>query len=141
MLKKLLLVVLGLTMAGVVVADIHEPPAQRYDAKRKLARGLANITMGWTEIPYQTAINYHRDGSIAAVWSGGVVDGLYHTGGRLFLGIYEVATFPLPTTKGDFRPPYPSETLYRYKGWEEFPPQFGTPSETIYCRDYRGVSP
>jgi putative exosortase-associated protein (TIGR04073 family) len=139
MMKKLLILLLGLTMAGPALADIQDPPAAQYDAQRKLARGLANMTMGWSEVPYSVVQANKRDGNIAAFWEGGT-RGVYRTTARVFLGLYEVVTFPLPTTKGDYRPPYKLEYMSRYKGWNEFPPQVGANVEYNYCRDYNDLN-
>jgi putative exosortase-associated protein (TIGR04073 family) len=132
--KKLLVLIASLTLASVAYGDIQDPPAAKYTKSRKLSRGLANIAYGTHEIPYRIAAANSDDGGNAAL-SDGVVRGVKYTAVRLGLGIYEVFTFPLPTTKGDYRPPYKLQDRFGRNGMSEFPPEMGASAATSYCRD------
>lgn len=136
--KKFLVLIASLTLVSVAYGDIHEPPASKYGRTRKLSRGLANIAYGSQEFPYQIAATNEQDGGNAAA-SLGIAKGIRNTVVRIGYGVYEVVTFPLPTTKGDFRPPYRSVLRYREGGLHEFPPELGFSSRYSYARDYNNA--
>ncbi|MFV1995196.1 MAG: exosortase system-associated protein, TIGR04073 family [Verrucomicrobiales bacterium] len=133
--KKLLLLSVVVGIATAAVADIQAPPGSHYDAFRKLGRGLSNILYGWTEIPasYDRVV-YHTSDSSQAFLYGTVVAGTVRTVNRFGWGLFEVATFPIRTHKGSYRPPYPSTYFHPYRGYTEFPPEVGFLSATDYSR-------
>lgn len=133
--KKLLVLIASLTLASVAYGDIQDPPAAKYTKSRKLSRGLANIAYGAHEIPYRIAAANSDDGGNAAM-SDGIVRGVKYTCLRLGYGIYEVVTFPIPTTKGDYRPITKDPMRFGRNGMEEFPPTMGANAKYEYCRDY-----
>lgn len=69
----------------------------------KLSVGLANIVLSWVEIPKCTINAYnesHYDSSLPGLgWAitTGIPMGVANTAGRMFTGILDVITFPLPT--------------------------------------------
>jgi len=135
--KKLLvsLSLIGITTA-LALADIHDPPANDYGPTRKLGRALANINplSCLTEIPDTIATINEREGNSAAA-SYGVVKGFGRAFFRFGVGWYEFATWPFPTYKGSYRPPYPSNIPWIHGGYEEFPPELGFDTRYRYTRD------
>jgi len=129
-----LLVVLAI--CSTAFADIQQPPASDYGPTRKLGRGIANIAFGITEIPDSIFAVNDSEGN-AAAWSYGLVRGVGRTFARLGYGLYEVATFPAPTVKGTYRPPYKSIVPWINGGYEEFPPELGWETRYDYVRDYQ----
>jgi putative exosortase-associated protein (TIGR04073 family) len=65
------------------------------DALRKLGRGLANCATFPIEVPNQISKTNNIDGPIAAV-TYGLVKGIVMGTFRAVVGVYEVATFPIP---------------------------------------------
>jgi len=125
-----------LAIGTTAFADIQQPPASDQGPTRKLGRGLSNILYGISEIPDSIfAVNY--DEGNAAAWSYGVVRGVGRTFARLGYGVYEVATFPAPTVRGSYRPPYRSIVPWINSGYEEFPPELGWETRYSYTRDYQ----
>ena len=133
--KSLLsLAVLSLLSAGAL-ADIHDPPMNDYGPTRKLGRGLANIFSGATEITHSASEINEREGNSAA-FSYGVIKGFGRFFARFGYGVYEVATFPFPTTMSSYRPPYKSNIPWIHGGYEEFPPELGFHTRYRYVRAY-----
>lgn len=129
-----LLVVLAL--AASAYADIQQPPASDFGPTRKLGRGLGNIAFGPTELLDSIfAVNFDEGNS--AAWSYGLVRGIGRSFARLGYGIYEIATFPFPTVRGSFRPPYRSDIPWINSGYAEFPPELGFETRFDYVRDYQ----
>lgn len=122
--KKLLLSLTTLALAGTALADIQDPPMNDQGPTRKLARGAANIAFGWLEIPQCVAQINDREGNSAA-FSYGLARGVGRFFARLGSGIYEVATFPFPTHRGSFQPVLKSNIPWIHGGYEEFPPELG----------------
>ncbi|HEX2750070.1 MAG TPA: exosortase system-associated protein, TIGR04073 family [Verrucomicrobiales bacterium] len=125
--KKLLLLFLTAGIAGLSVADIQAPPGAKFGPLRKLSRALANIVYGVTEVPVQMSRSVEEGGGSEAA-SYGLVYGGGKSLARLGYGIYELITFPLPTYKGGYRPPYhPAirEATHPSTGFLEFPPEVG----------------
>ena len=133
--KKLLVLIASLTLVSVAYGDIQDPPAAKYTRSRKLSRGLANIAYGSQELPYRMVASNSDDGGNAA-FSDGVVRGIKYTGLRIGYGVYEVVTWPLPTTKGDYRPVSKDSIRYGRNGMTEFPPELGFGAKIDYCKDY-----
>ncbi len=102
---------------------------------RKLGRGLSNITYGFTEVPTCIAEMNEREGNSAATRYG-LVRGIGRFFARFGYGVYEVATFPFPTTRSSYRPPYKSNILWIHGGYEEFPPELGWNTRYRYSRAY-----
>jgi putative exosortase-associated protein (TIGR04073 family) len=122
--------------ASIAFADIQQPPASDYGPTRKLGRGIANIAYGPSEILDSIfAVNYAEGNS--AAWSYGLVRGVGRTFARLGYGVYEVATFPFPTVRGSYRPPYRSDIPWINSGYQEFPPELGFDTRYSYVRDYQ----
>lgn len=69
------------------------PPAEASSPLRKLARGLANLSTGWMELPVQIAQTTELEGSMAGL-SVGVAHGLWSALERTVVGAWEAATFP-----------------------------------------------
>ncbi len=123
-----------LAIGGTAFADIQQPPASDYGPTRKLGRGLGNVAFGVTEIPDSIfAVNYSEGNS--AAWSYGLVRGVGRTFARLGYGLYEMATFPIPTVRDSYRPPYKSIIPWINGGYEEFPPELGWETRFDYVRD------
>jgi putative exosortase-associated protein (TIGR04073 family) len=129
------LVGVGLLLTATAVADIQDPPGNDYGPTRKLGRGLGNVMFGASEIFVQPSrVNYSEGNS--AAFSYGLVRGVGRFFVRLGAGIYEVSTFPYPTHRGTYRPPYRSRIPWIHGGYEEFPPELGFETRYRYTRSY-----
>jgi putative exosortase-associated protein (TIGR04073 family) len=123
-------------VAATAFADIQQPPGSDYGPTRKLGRGLGNVLFGPTELlDSMAAVNYD-DGNSAA-WSYGVVRGIGRSFARLGYGVYEIVTFPFPTVRGSYRPPYRSDIPWINSGYQEFPPELGFETRYNYVREYQ----
>lgn len=138
--KKLLCFLLITGTAAVALADIQDPPANDYGPTRKLGRSLANLNplTSLSEIPDTIATINEREGNAAAA-SYGVIKGFGRFFFRFGVGVYEFATFPFPTYKGSYRPPYRSNVPWIHGGYEEFPPELGFNSRFRYTRAVYGM--
>ena len=133
--RIILLLVATLTLGSLAIADIQAPPKFQWNWSRKLSRSLANLAYGSTEYPITWQKNLKSDGANAAA-TALVVDGTARTVVRLGYGLYELVTFPVPTYKGGYRPPYyKNERFNTWTGYQEFPPQVGFTSQSTYSRD------
>jgi putative exosortase-associated protein (TIGR04073 family) len=123
-----------IALGSIAFGDIQSPPGHHYNWSRKLSRGVGNILYGWTE-PFTVWQRTNRtDGGNAAA-ADFLVEGPKRTLVRLGYGIYEVVTFPLPTYKLTYRPPYyRKEQIDPWWGYTQFSPQLGFLSETDYTR-------
>jgi putative exosortase-associated protein (TIGR04073 family) len=128
---------IALDQASSLRADIQDPPMLRQGPIRKLGRGVANMTSGPTEIFSSLEQTVDSDGSSAAV-SYGLVRGLTRTLARFGVGVYEVVTFPFPTTRGTYAPVLRKPIPWVHGGYEEFPPELGFDSRFDYCRTRTG---
>lgn len=134
---KLPLITLSLlAMASVALADIQQPPASDYGPTRKLGRGLGNVAFGSSEILDSMASVNYQNGN-AAAWGYGFVRGIGRTFARLGYGVYEMLTFPFPTVRGGYYPPYRSDIPWINSGYQEFPPELGFETRYNYTRDYQ----
>ncbi len=124
-------------LSAIALADIQDPPMNDYGPTRKLGRGVANIAFGVTEVPETANEINERDGN-AAGFTYGVFRGLGRAFFRVGIGFYEVFTFPFPTYRGSYRPPYKLQTPWINGGYEEFPPELGFDSRLRYTRSYIG---
>ncbi len=133
---KTLLTLVALTgLSSLALADIHDPPMNDQGPTRKLGRGLSNILFGAVEIVQTPNEINDREGNSAA-FSYGVVRGFGRFFFRFGMGVYEVTTFPFPTTKGSYRPPYRLDPPWIHGGYEEFPPELGFETRFKYAREY-----
>jgi putative exosortase-associated protein (TIGR04073 family) len=133
--KTLLSLALLTMFVATAAADIQDPPINDYGPTRKLGRGLANLAFGATEISNVACEINEREGNSAA-WSYGVVRGVTRFVARLGYGVYEVVTFPFPTTRSGYKPPYKSNVPWIHGGFEEFPPELGFHTRYRYSRSY-----
>ena len=85
-----------------------------YAAGDKLVRGLANVCLGFLEIP-RNIHNTTQEDSVLAGWTVGVGKGLGYTLLRMGVGVYEVVTFPFPAPK-DFMPVITPEYVWQAPG-------------------------
>jgi putative exosortase-associated protein (TIGR04073 family) len=132
--RYLLLAIALLTVSTVAMGDIHSPPGHHFQWSRKLSRGVGNLLFGWLEYPTVWRKSNSSDGSVAAA-SDFLVEGTRRTLARAVYGIYEVSTFPVPSWKCTYRPPYGTkENIDSWWGYTEFPPQLGFRSEVPYSR-------
>ena len=131
--KTLLSLACLLTLSAAGWADIQDPPANDYGPTRKLTRGLANLLVGWSEIIEQPNQMNEREGN-AAAWTYGVTKGFGRFLLRIHYGVYEVLTFPFPSTRGSYRVPYKSNVPWIHGGMEEFPPELGFQTRYRYTR-------
>ncbi len=122
-------------LSVAVFADIQDPPMNDYGPTRKLGRGISNLAFGITEIYNSVDEINNREGN-AAGWAYGHVKGVGRFFARLGFGVYEVATFPFPTYRSSYRPPYKSNIPWIHGGFEEFPPELGFESRYRYARSY-----
>lgn len=113
--KKLFTLFLFLSISVIAArADIHMPKGDNfYD---KLGRGLANITMGPSEILDSHYSVLQDEGPTAGFFKGMLVQGVSRMFMDAGMGIYEVVTSPFP--------PYESLKLQAYDTGvvNEYPP-------------------
>jgi putative exosortase-associated protein (TIGR04073 family) len=128
-------VALVLFPTAPVSADIQDPPLNDHGPSRKLARGIANIAFGVSEIPFEIILSNEADGNSTA-FSYGAIRGVGRFLSRLGFGVYEVVTFPIPTHKGTYHPPFKSNIPWVNGGLEEFPPELGFETRYSYGRSY-----
>ncbi len=133
-LLRFCLIFVGLLAPAIILADIQDPPGARQGPTRKLSRGIANITLGASEIP-QSIIAINREQGNAAAVTKGVVRGVGRTLQRLGYGISETVTFAFPTYKGSYRAPYRTNIRYPQGGFTEMPPvEFGFETRYYHVR-------
>ena len=131
--KRLLSLALLTMLSASAIADIQDPPMNDFGPTRKLGRGLANIAFGASELSVRPNMMNEREGNNAA-FSYGIVQGFGRFFARLGYGIYETATFPFPSVRSSYRPPYKSNIPWIHGGMEEFPPELGWESRYRYSR-------
>ena len=83
----------------------------------KLGRGLSNALTFPCEIPYQISQTNKQNGLMAAL-SYGVLNGIFMTGARALVGVYEIATFPIPAP-GDFDPILTDPEFFFNTSWSK----------------------
>lgn len=133
--NRIVLILLAVfTVGGLALADIQSPPGHKWNWSRKLSRALANLAYGSTEILVTWQRSNRSDGNNAAA-SDMVVEGSKRTIVRAGYGLYELVTFPFPTYKCTYRPPYyKKERIDPWYGYDEFPPQVGITAQATYGR-------
>ena len=123
-----------LTLGSSAFGDIQSPPGHHYNWSRKLSRGFSNIVYGWSEPLDVYRRTLRSEGGVAA-WSDFFVEGPKRILVRAGYGVYEVATFPLPTYKLTYRPPYyRKENIDPWWGYKDFPPEIGFLAAPDYSR-------
>jgi putative exosortase-associated protein (TIGR04073 family) len=133
--KNLIVISLMLGLAGTVLGDIQDPPANDYGPTRKLGRGLSNFFIAPAEVFVTvTTINTYDGNSAAAGY--GVVRGVGRSGARHIAGLIEMLTFPFPIWRDSYYPMLPPDIPYIHAGYSEFPPELGNESKYPYVRDY-----
>lgn len=133
--KKLIIISLMLGLAGTVLGDIQDPPANDYGPTRKLGRGLSNFFIAPAEVFVTvTTVNTYDGNSAAAGY--GVVRGVGRSGARHIAGLIEMLTFPFPIWRDSYYPMLPPDIPYIHAGYSEFPPELGNESKYPYVRDY-----
>jgi putative exosortase-associated protein (TIGR04073 family) len=76
--------------------EIFCPQAARADdAGTKLGRGLSNLLLGWGEYPRQLEIAWKEKNYNPGTFIG-LVRGTGKTFQRMFVGLFEILTFPFP---------------------------------------------
>lgn len=133
--KKLFLILITASIAGLSIADFQSPPAEKYSRIRKLSRAVSNLVLGVTELPNQWERSNRLSNNTEAV-SYGTLWAAHKIVTRVGYGLYELLTFPVPSYKGGFRQPYYlKESTHPYRGYQEFPVEVGFISGTINTRD------
>ncbi len=133
--RRFLLFLFLLGFAGSALADIQDPPAADYGPTRKLGRGVANIFLGWTEIPVTIGKVNSEEGNAAAA-SYGVIRGTGRAFARFGVGFYEALLWPIPVYKGTYYPVLRSDIPWIHRGYSEFQPEPGNETKYPYVRDY-----
>ncbi len=126
----------SLAITSLSFADIQAPPSSDNGPTRKLGRGLGNIFFGPTEL-FDSVFAVNFDEGNSAAWSYGLVRGIGRTFARFGYGVYDTVTFPFPTVKGTYYPPYRSSIPWINSGYQEFPPELGWETRFDYARDYQ----
>jgi putative exosortase-associated protein (TIGR04073 family) len=130
--KQLLLSLASVLIVGTAFGDIQDPPMNDQGPTRKLGRALSNLMFGGTEIFTTVASINDLEGNSAA-GSYGIVKGTGRFFFRLRAGLHELVTFPFPTYKNSFRPPYRLSVPWVNGGYDEFPPELGFQTRKYYC--------
>ncbi|MBL9131427.1 MAG: exosortase system-associated protein, TIGR04073 family [Verrucomicrobiaceae bacterium] len=133
--NRFLLIALALfTLAGSALADIQSPPGHRFNWSRKLSRGVGNIIFSPFEFPMRWRYTLEKEGITAAA-SDFFIEGTKRTFVRACYGVYEIATFPFPTWKLTYRPPYyRKEVVDNWWGYTEFAQDWSSLSQANYSR-------
>ena len=90
-------------------------PAWAQDPIHKMGRGLVNVLTGWIELPKQLHLGGQEENPLAGI-AGGILKGTGLALLRAGVGLYEVATFPIPYPR-HFASPYEQMELRDY-AWE-----------------------
>jgi putative exosortase-associated protein (TIGR04073 family) len=135
--KTLLSLVFVSLLGATALADIQDPPGNDFGPTRKLGRALANIIYSPAELVQAPTAMNEREGNSAA-FSYGAVKGVGRFFFRIGSGVYELFTWPFPTYRGSYRPPYQLNIPWIHGGYEEFPPELGFESRFRYTKNYDG---
>ena len=91
-------------------------PAYCQSPMKKLGRGLCNIVTFPLEVPEQIQRVNNQDGPMAGL-TYGILKGIGMMGVRAMVGVYELATFPIPLPK-DYKPILTDpEFFFEEKNW------------------------
>ena len=94
-----LVIVAVLALGATDVSAAHSCPATR-----KLGRGVANLFLGFTEVPRSMMEVGRYHGQVAgATW--GMAEGLCKMIARMGVGLLEIVTFPVPFPKEHYAEP------------------------------------
>jgi putative exosortase-associated protein (TIGR04073 family) len=132
--KPLIAFSLLLSLAGICLGDIQDPPSNDYGPTRKLGRGLSNFVFAPTDF-FVTVNQVNQTEGNSAGASYGVVRGLGRAGARHVAGLIEILTFPFPIWRQSYYPILPPDIPYIHAGYPEFPPEVGNESKYPYVRD------
>ena len=135
--KTLLSLAILSLLGASALADIQDPPGNDYGPTRKLGRGYANFAFAGTELVLNPTEMNEREGN-AAAWSYGGIKGFGRFFFRTAVGVWEMVSFPFPTNKGSYKPPYRLNVPWIHGGYDEFPPELGYESRYRYVRSYHG---
>jgi len=100
---------------ALMLASSHTMASERYGnnyvsaSSQKLVTGIVNAATGLGELPKNIILTTQRD-SIVHGMTVGLVTGVMHSVGRTVIGVFDVATFWIPT------PPSIQPTYV----WEDF---------------------
>ena len=112
--------VIGIGLVSALLAAAPAAQAENfqritdYTPGDKLVRGLANVFLGWLEIP-RNIHNTTQEESLLEGWTVGTGKGLGYTVLRFFVGAYEVITFPFPLPD-EYVPVYKPEFVWQASG-------------------------
>ena len=109
--SKLLIGLVAVLLLGslTVQAETDQTPKGQ-NALRKLGRGFANVLFGVVEVPNQITKANSDQGGAAIPY--GIGKGFVRWIGRELVGVYEIATFPIPLPNGYkpvMKPEFPNE--------------------------------
>jgi putative exosortase-associated protein (TIGR04073 family) len=102
-----------------------EAPAILQQIGAKLARGVTNFCLGWTELPKRIYLVTRDEGWLTGMLRG-PVDGLGWFTARTIAGMYEVFTFPLPL------PPHYQPLVTPDYVWQQDQPAPAKPPQTAH---------
>ena len=105
-------------LIGIIFLLLLAMSSQAYcqDPLKKLGRGACNVVTFPFELPEQIQRVNNQDGPMAA-WTYGLIKGIGMMGVRAMVGVYEVATFPIPLPK-DYKPILTDpEFIFEDKNW------------------------
>ena len=108
-------------IAAAIVCLSSTPDASGADALRKFGRGISNLTWGWTDLP----MTIHHENVMwgpAAAYTHGIVKGSWRVISRTAIGIWEVASFPIPWPDGYweiYKPEFPLHEFNQNLLWYE----------------------
>ena len=132
--RFVLIALAAFSLVGSASADIQSPPGHHYNWSRKLSRGLGNMVFSPMEYATRWRYTNAESGPLAAI-SDAAIEGSKRSVVRLVTGAYEILTFPFPTWKLTYRPPfYRKEYVDNWWGYTEFPQDFGQMTQTTYSR-------
>ena len=100
--KKVITIMLVLAVAFSATAYAQSSSTTENTAITKLGRGLLNVADAVVEIP-GTMIRDNAENGAASAWTNGVFQGVVNTVKRAAVGVYEVASFPIPAP-ADYEP-------------------------------------
>jgi len=138
----LCLVFLSVTVPTVTVAqpdenipETYKSDTDRYVFRQKLRRGITNAATGWLEIPYNIfsqvmfGTRSPFEGLVIGIISG-TSKGLERTG----IGLFETATFYIPSYEPILKPEY-AQIKFGTPGGDDF----GDPLQGLHVRPPKGV--
>lgn len=98
LLASLLMILSSTSFAQEEMQQEHNYNEQSYGSKigQKALNGFANMTTAILEIP-KNIINTTNQSNVALGTVGGLAKGILNTVGRIFTGLVDFTTFPLPT--------------------------------------------